>query len=70
MDEGTFTFRCGKHVKPFHCSSPNRNFLGTKETSLLLMAMFLLAVFYHGQQVRPADAQQKKLHLHVQSRKR
>lgn len=29
-----------------------RNFLGTKETSLLLMAMFLLAVFYHGQQVR------------------
>lgn len=28
-----------------------RNFLGTKETSLLLMAMFLLAVFYHGQQV-------------------
>ncbi|XP_064798743.1 adenylate cyclase type 8 isoform X2 [Oncorhynchus masou masou] len=26
------------------------NFLGTKETSLLLMAMFLLAVFYHGQQ--------------------
>ncbi|PWA13919.1 hypothetical protein CCH79_00018088 [Gambusia affinis] len=23
------------------------NFLGTKETSLLLMAMFLLAVFYH-----------------------
>lgn len=32
------------------CSS--RNFLGTKETSLLLMAMFLLAVFYHGQQVR------------------
>lgn len=29
-----------------------RNFLGTKETSLLLMAMFVLAVFYHGQQVR------------------
>uniref|UniRef100_A0A8C5N9Q4 adenylate cyclase n=1 Tax=Gouania willdenowi TaxID=441366 RepID=A0A8C5N9Q4_GOUWI len=27
------------------------NFLGTKETSLLLMAMFLLAVFYHGQQL-------------------
>uniref|UniRef100_A0A8C4S2G9 Adenylate cyclase type 8 n=1 Tax=Erpetoichthys calabaricus TaxID=27687 RepID=A0A8C4S2G9_ERPCA len=25
--------------------------LGTKETSLLLMAMFLLAVFYHGQQL-------------------
>ncbi|KAM9719861.1 adenylate cyclase type 8 [Menidia menidia] len=28
-----------------------QNFLGTKETSLLLMAMFLLAVFYHGQQL-------------------
>ncbi|XP_061652399.1 adenylate cyclase type 8 isoform X2 [Phyllopteryx taeniolatus] len=27
------------------------NFLGTKETSLLLMVMFLLAVFYHGQQL-------------------
>lgn len=32
-------------------SPPNRDFLGTKEASLLLMAMFLLAVFYHGQQV-------------------
>lgn len=29
----------------------SKNFLGTKETSLLLMAMFLLAVFYHGQQL-------------------
>ncbi|XP_078396722.1 adenylate cyclase type 8 isoform X3 [Cetorhinus maximus] len=28
-----------------------RDFLSTKETSLLLMAMFLLAVFYHGQQL-------------------
>ncbi|XP_063050183.1 adenylate cyclase type 8-like, partial [Engraulis encrasicolus] len=28
-----------------------RGFLGSKETSLLLMAMFLLAVFYHGQQL-------------------
>ncbi|KTG22586.1 hypothetical protein cypCar_00008228 [Cyprinus carpio] len=28
----------------------SKSFLGTKETSLLLMAMFLLAVFYHGQQ--------------------
>nr|XP_020670198.1 adenylate cyclase type 8 [Pogona vitticeps] len=27
------------------------NFLGTKEASLLLMAVFLLAVFYHGQQL-------------------
>ncbi|XP_061587651.1 adenylate cyclase type 8 isoform X2 [Cololabis saira] len=27
------------------------NFLGTKQTSLLLMVMFLLAVFYHGQQL-------------------
>nr|XP_056710225.1 adenylate cyclase type 8 isoform X2 [Euleptes europaea] len=27
------------------------DFLGTKEASLLLMAMFLLAVFYHGQQL-------------------
>ncbi|KAJ3595103.1 hypothetical protein NHX12_004408, partial [Muraenolepis orangiensis] len=34
------------------CSPRTLNFLGTKETSLLLMAMFLLAVFYHGQQVR------------------
>ena len=32
-------------------SPPDRDFLGTKEASLLLMAMFLLAVFYHGQQV-------------------
>jgi adenylate cyclase 8 len=31
----------------------HRDFLGTKEASLLLMAMFLLAVFYHGQQVMP-----------------
>ncbi|XP_062919022.1 adenylate cyclase type 8 isoform X3 [Mobula hypostoma] len=31
--------------------SGDRDFLGTKETSLLLMAMFLLAVFYHGQQL-------------------
>uniref|UniRef100_H3CRE1 Adenylate cyclase type 8 n=1 Tax=Tetraodon nigroviridis TaxID=99883 RepID=H3CRE1_TETNG len=42
-----------RHRPPQHrtslCSS--RNFLGTKETSLLLMAMFLLAVFYHGQQL-------------------
>ncbi|XP_056599052.1 adenylate cyclase type 8 isoform X1 [Triplophysa dalaica] len=29
----------------------SKSFLGTKETSLLLMAMFLLAVFYHGQQL-------------------
>ncbi|XP_077349480.1 adenylate cyclase type 8 isoform X2 [Lithobates pipiens] len=29
----------------------NTDFLGTKEASLLLMAMFLLAVFYHGQQL-------------------
>nr|XP_015210402.1 PREDICTED: adenylate cyclase type 8 isoform X2 [Lepisosteus oculatus] len=29
----------------------DKDFLGTKETSLLLMAMFLLAVFYHGQQL-------------------
>ncbi|XP_066507994.1 adenylate cyclase type 8-like isoform X2 [Hoplias malabaricus] len=29
----------------------SESFLGTKRTSLLLMAMFLLAVFYHGQQL-------------------
>ncbi|XP_057189425.1 adenylate cyclase type 8 isoform X2 [Triplophysa rosa] len=29
----------------------SKSFLGTKETSLLFMAMFLLAVFYHGQQL-------------------
>ncbi|XP_030631374.1 adenylate cyclase type 8 [Chanos chanos] len=34
----------------FHLSQ-SKSFLGTKETSLLLMAMFLLAVFYHGQQL-------------------
>ncbi|KAJ8397374.1 hypothetical protein AAFF_G00439230 [Aldrovandia affinis] len=34
----------------FH-NNGDKNFLGTKETSLLLMAMFLLAVFYHGQQL-------------------
>uniref|UniRef100_A0A3B1IKX1 Adenylate cyclase type 8 n=1 Tax=Astyanax mexicanus TaxID=7994 RepID=A0A3B1IKX1_ASTMX len=32
-------------------SSQSESFLGTKRTSLLLMAMFLLAVFYHGQQL-------------------
>ncbi|XP_019408416.1 PREDICTED: adenylate cyclase type 8 [Crocodylus porosus] len=31
--------------------SGDTDFLGTKEASLLLMAMFLLAVFYHGQQL-------------------
>ncbi|POI33368.1 hypothetical protein CIB84_002880, partial [Bambusicola thoracicus] len=31
--------------------SGETDFLGTKEASLLLMAMFLLAVFYHGQQL-------------------
>uniref|UniRef100_A0A4X2L0H6 Adenylate cyclase type 8 n=1 Tax=Vombatus ursinus TaxID=29139 RepID=A0A4X2L0H6_VOMUR len=37
-----------------HYDNFNHNgedFLGTKEASLLLMAMFLLAVFYHGQQL-------------------
>ncbi|KAL0966722.1 hypothetical protein UPYG_G00299290 [Umbra pygmaea] len=34
-----------------HVHHNTANFLGTKETSLLLMAMFLLAVFYHGQQL-------------------
>ncbi|XP_043922975.1 adenylate cyclase type 8 isoform X2 [Protopterus annectens] len=34
----------------FH-NNREKNFLGTKETSLLMMAMFLLAVFYHGQQL-------------------
>uniref|UniRef100_A0AAY4AIR8 Adenylate cyclase type 8 n=1 Tax=Denticeps clupeoides TaxID=299321 RepID=A0AAY4AIR8_9TELE len=29
----------------------SKSFLGTKETSLLLLAIFLLAVFYHGQQL-------------------
>ncbi|XP_022534982.2 adenylate cyclase type 8 isoform X2 [Astyanax mexicanus] len=32
-------------------NSQSESFLGTKRTSLLLMAMFLLAVFYHGQQL-------------------
>ncbi|KAK6491792.1 adenylate cyclase type 8 isoform X1, partial [Huso huso] len=34
----------------FHHNA-DKDFLGTKETALLLMAMFLLAVFYHGQQL-------------------
>ncbi|XP_033854701.2 adenylate cyclase type 8 isoform X2 [Acipenser ruthenus] len=34
----------------FHHNA-DKDFLGTKETSLLLMGMFLLAVFYHGQQL-------------------
>ncbi|XP_028971969.2 adenylate cyclase type 8 isoform X2 [Esox lucius] len=34
-----------------HVHHNTENVLGTKETSLLLMAMFLLAVFYHGQQL-------------------
>nr|XP_014347159.1 PREDICTED: adenylate cyclase type 8 [Latimeria chalumnae] len=34
----------------FH-NNGDTDFLGTKESSLLLMAMFLLAVFYHGQQL-------------------
>lgn len=38
---------------PFCLCFSHRDFLGTKEASLLLMAMFLLAVFYHGQQVMP-----------------
>ncbi|XP_026876665.2 adenylate cyclase type 8 isoform X1 [Electrophorus electricus] len=32
-------------------TNQSESFLGTKRTSLLLMAMFLLAVFYHGQQL-------------------
>ncbi|XP_062844247.1 adenylate cyclase type 8 isoform X1 [Trichomycterus rosablanca] len=32
-------------------TNQSQSFLGTKRTSLLLMAMFLLAVFYHGQQL-------------------
>ncbi|XP_016519443.1 adenylate cyclase type 8 isoform X2 [Poecilia formosa] len=42
------------------------NFLGTKETSLLLMAMFLLAVFYHGQQVKPSLPKHKLCSFSVQ----
>lgn len=47
----------GWFFTPRLSSRSDRNFLGTKETSLLLMAMFLLAVFYHGQQVRPGQLQ-------------
>uniref|UniRef100_A0A3Q2VEJ1 Adenylate cyclase type 8 n=1 Tax=Haplochromis burtoni TaxID=8153 RepID=A0A3Q2VEJ1_HAPBU len=42
------------------------NFLGTKETSLLLMAMFLLAVFYHGQQNKKANTNVQSVSLTLQ----
>ncbi|XP_072323963.1 adenylate cyclase type 8 isoform X2 [Scyliorhinus torazame] len=41
-----------------------RDFLSTKETSLLLMAMFLLAVFYHGQQAKEEVNEMRELREH------
>ncbi|XP_054614557.1 adenylate cyclase type 8 isoform X3 [Dunckerocampus dactyliophorus] len=47
----TETFYASLFVRYDVVHDNTENFLGTKETSLLLMAMFLLAVFYHGQQL-------------------
>ncbi|XP_015975312.1 adenylate cyclase type 8 isoform X4 [Rousettus aegyptiacus] len=47
----TETIYAGLFLRYDHLTHSGEDFLGTKEASLLLMAMFLLAVFYHGQQL-------------------
>ncbi|XP_006912985.1 adenylate cyclase type 8 isoform X2 [Pteropus alecto] len=47
----TETVYAGLFLRYDHLNHSGEDFLGTKEASLLLMAMFLLAVFYHGQQL-------------------
>ncbi|KAM5281006.1 adenylate cyclase type 8 isoform 3-T3 [Ctenodactylus gundi] len=47
----TETIYAGLFLRYDHLNHSGEDFLGTKEASLLLMAMFLLAVFYHGQQL-------------------
>ncbi|GAB5584242.1 adenylate cyclase type 6 isoform X5 [Prionailurus iriomotensis] len=46
----TETVYAGLFLRYDNLNHSGEDFLGTKEASLLLMAMFLLAVFYHGQQ--------------------
>ncbi|KAM6214524.1 adenylate cyclase type 8 isoform 3-T3 [Rhynchocyon petersi] len=45
------TIYAGLFLRYDKLNHSGEDFLGTKEASLLLMAMFLLAVFYHGQQL-------------------
>ncbi|XP_005398061.1 PREDICTED: adenylate cyclase type 8 isoform X3 [Chinchilla lanigera] len=47
----TETIYAGLFLRYDNMNHSGKDFLGTKEASLLLMAMFLLAVFYHGQQL-------------------
>uniref|UniRef100_A0ABI7WLV4 Adenylate cyclase type 8 n=1 Tax=Felis catus TaxID=9685 RepID=A0ABI7WLV4_FELCA len=47
----TETVYAGLFLRYDNLNHSGEDFLGTKEASLLLMAMFLLAVFYHGQQL-------------------
>nr|XP_025849250.1 adenylate cyclase type 8 isoform X3 [Vulpes vulpes] len=47
----TETIYAGLFLRYDNLNHSGEDFLGTKEASLLLMAMFLLAVFYHGQQL-------------------
>ncbi|EDL29360.1 adenylate cyclase type 8 isoform 1 [Mus musculus] len=47
----TETIYAGLFLSYDNLNHSGEDFLGTKEASLLLMAMFLLAVFYHGQQL-------------------
>ncbi|XP_019579484.2 adenylate cyclase type 8 isoform X3 [Rhinolophus sinicus] len=47
----TETIYAGLFLRYDHLNHSGEDFLGTKEASLLLMTMFLLAVFYHGQQL-------------------
>ncbi|XP_015416939.1 PREDICTED: adenylate cyclase type 8 [Myotis davidii] len=47
----TETIYSGLFLRYDNLNHSGEDFLGTKEASLLLMAMFLLAVFYHGQQL-------------------
>ncbi|XP_069847519.1 adenylate cyclase type 8 isoform X3 [Dipodomys merriami] len=47
----TETIYAGLFLRHDNLNHSGEDFLGTKEASLLLMAMFLLAVFYHGQQL-------------------
>uniref|UniRef100_A0A7N5JPW2 Adenylate cyclase type 8 n=1 Tax=Ailuropoda melanoleuca TaxID=9646 RepID=A0A7N5JPW2_AILME len=47
----TETVYAGLFLRYDNLNHSGEDFLGTKEASLLLMAVFLLAVFYHGQQL-------------------
>ncbi|XP_020144612.1 adenylate cyclase type 8 isoform X3 [Microcebus murinus] len=47
----TETVYAGLFLRYDKLNHSGEDFLGTKEASLLLMVMFLLAVFYHGQQL-------------------